>query len=68
MTDDPHRPVAMATSPAGASYRGKAGCRDVLCSTDGNPDRCYGWHCFYCDGRSNCQGNCANQECPGWTP
>jgi hypothetical protein len=57
---DPHRPVATAVSPAGASYRGKAGCQNITCTRDGNPDRCYGWHCLICDGPSNCQGDCSN--------
>lgn len=55
----------MVTSPAGAAYRGKVGCRDLTCTRDGSPDRCYGWHCLYCDGSSNCQGDCSNRECPG---
>lgn len=65
MSNDPHRPVAMVTSPAGVAYRGKFGCRDLRCSRDGHPDRCCGWHCLYCDGASNCQGNCSNPGCPG---
>ena len=52
-------PVATVVSPAGAAYRGKAGCHDPRCSSDGHPDRCYGWHCLICDGPSNCQGNCS---------
>lgn len=63
---DPHRISAMVTSPAGASYRGKFGCKDALCTHDlREPERCYGWHCLYCDGRSNCQGDCSNTDCPG---
>ncbi len=56
---DPHRPVATVASPAGAAYRGKAGCKNIRCSQDSNPDRCYGWHCLICDGLSNCQGDCS---------
>lgn len=56
---DPHRPVATVRSPGGVAYRGKAGCKNILCSRDGNPDRCYGWHCLICDGPSNCQGDCS---------
>jgi hypothetical protein len=64
MTD---RPVAFVFTGGhhGAAYRGKAGCRDIRCTQDGNPDRCYGWHCVYCDAVSNCQGDCTNPECPG---
>lgn len=54
--------VATCNSPAGAAYRGKPGCKSPLCTQDGNPDRCYGWHCLYCDGTSNCQGNCVRCE------
>jgi hypothetical protein len=67
--DDPHRIAAMVTSPAGAAYRGKAGCTNVTCTRMHKPGMesaaCYGWHCFYCDGPSNCQGDCSNRECPG---
>jgi hypothetical protein len=31
------------------AYRGKAGCQDPGCTRDGNPARCYGWHCSRCD-------------------
>lgn len=62
---DPHRPAAIVTSPAGAAYRGKAGCADIMCTSKGDPDCCYGWHCLFCDGRSNCQGDCSNPTCPG---
>lgn len=57
-------PAAYAMSPAGGSYRGKAGCKYFRCTQDGNPDRCYGWHCILCDGPSNCQGDCSNLNCP----
>lgn len=56
--------IAVARSPAGAAYRGRVGCKDPLCSTDGHPDRCYGWHCVFCHGRSNMQGDCGNLDCP----
>lgn len=58
MSGDP-RPVASVISPAGAAYRGKAGCRSVTYTQDGSPVRCYGWHCLICDGPSNCQGDCS---------
>lgn len=67
MATDPHRIHAMVTSPAGTAYRGKAGCQNPTCTRNGNPDACYGWHCLYCDGPSNCQGNCSNAACPGAT-
>jgi hypothetical protein len=58
-------PVAYAMSPAGGSYRGKAGCTNLMCTRDGrNTERCYGWHCILCDGLSNCQGDCSNPNCP----
>jgi hypothetical protein len=64
-SDQPKRePVAYAMSAAGGSYRGKVGCQYALCTRDGNPDRCYGWHCILCDGPSNCQGDCSNPHCP----
>lgn len=56
----PAEAVRIAASPRGAAYRGKAGCTNVTCTRDGNPDRCYGWHCIECDGPSNAQGDCAN--------
>jgi hypothetical protein len=61
----PASAVAWATSPAGFAYRGKAGCRNIECTRDGSPDRCYGWHCGWCDSPSNCQGDCSNPDCPG---
>lgn len=61
----PDSAVALVASPTGWAYRGRAGCRDVRCTQDGNPDRCYGWHCCYCNGPSNSQADCTNPECPG---
>jgi len=59
----PDEAVASVVAPNGrGAYRGKAGCKDVLCTQDGNPDRCYGWHCIHCDGPSNCQGDCSCRE------
>jgi hypothetical protein len=56
----PDSAVAVVRAPGGrAAYRGKAGCRNMLCTSDGNPDRCYGWHCLHCDGPSNVQGYCS---------
>lgn len=69
MSVDPHRPVATVTGPDGVAYRGKFGCTDLMCTRDGNPDRCFGWHCLVCDGRSNMMGQCVAcaqaQERPG---
>jgi hypothetical protein len=63
---DPHRISAVVRSPGGVAYRGKFGCTDILCTRDlRESERCYGWHCLYCDGRSNCQGDCSNPECLG---
>lgn len=56
----PQEAVAVVASPAGSAYRGKKGCKNITCTRDGNPDRCYGWHCAVCDGPSNCQGDCSN--------
>jgi hypothetical protein len=57
-------PFAYAMTPVGGSYRGKVGCRDIRCTTKGDPDQCYGWHCILCDGPANCQGHCSNPDCP----
>lgn len=61
----PPEAVSVAKSSVGVAYRGKAGCKNWLCTMDGNPDRCYGWHCVWCDGPSNCQADCSNPDCPG---
>ncbi len=63
---DPFEPYAYATSPAGGSYRGKAGCKNMTCTRMGLDfdGPCYGWHCILCDGPSNCQGDCSNPNCP----
>lgn len=45
------------------AYRGKEGCTDAYCSRGpGWPDRCYGWHCPVCHGRTNMMGH---HNCPG---
>ena len=55
----PPEAVAVASRTDGAwAYRGKAGCKSWACTQDGNPDRCYGWHCGRCHGPSNCQADC----------
>lgn len=54
----PPEAVRIVTSPAGAAYRGKAGCTDLMCTRDGSDERCYGWHCATCHGRSNAQADC----------
>jgi hypothetical protein len=56
----PDGAVAIVQAPGGRNaYRGEPGCTNVTCTRDGNPDRCYGWHCGYCHGPSNCQGDCS---------
>lgn len=59
-TPDDSLAVATTHSPAGSAYRGHPDCTWPLCSMDGNPDRCYGWHCYRCGGPSNMQGDCLN--------
>lgn len=55
----PEGAQAFVQAPGGrAAYRGKLGCKDMCCTQDGNSERCFGWHCVHCDGRSNCQGDC----------
>jgi hypothetical protein len=46
------------------TYRGKEGCRDVTCTRRWDiTDRCYGWHCVYCDEACSYQGhNCPASE------
>ena len=43
------------------TYRGKEGCQFVMCTrrTDVS-DRCFGWHCVYCDAPTSYQGH----KCP----
>ena len=44
----PEEAVAFVSAPENhGAYRGKAGCRNAMCTQDGNPDRCYGWHCIH---------------------
>lgn len=42
------------------TYRGKEGCQSVICTRHPDvPDRCFGWHCVYCDVPCSYQGhNC----------
>lgn len=66
---DQDRIRAMVTSPLGVAYRGKVDCDDVRCTRrwkDGKMQpNCLGWHCLYCDERSDSQGGCSNREFPG---
>lgn len=46
--------------PTLLAYRGKDGCRHVLCTRDGRPDaldRCFGWHCPRCHEPCSLQGH-----------
>lgn len=43
------------------AYQGKEGCRSVICTRRrGVTDRCFGWHCVYCDAPTSYQGH----RCP----
>lgn len=43
------------------TYRGKEGCRSITCTRhQAVADRCYGWHCVYCDEPCSYQGH----KCP----
>ncbi len=56
------------TSKSGASYelleslayRGRKGCRNPMCTTKGDPDECYGWHCPRCHAPCSMVGH----KCP----
>jgi hypothetical protein len=56
------------------AYRGRQGCRWMLCTTNPDPtaDRCFGWHCATCHEPSSMQGHdCpvrAEQIAPAVTP
>jgi hypothetical protein len=40
------------------TYRGKVGCQNVTCTRHTDvKDRCYGWHCSYCDAPCSYQGH-----------
>lgn len=39
------------------AYRGKVGCTDPRCTRDGNPTRCFGWHCPKCHESCSIQGH-----------
>jgi hypothetical protein len=45
------------------AYRGKEGCRSVVCTRSGPSARCYGWHCATCDAPCSEQGH----DCPAGT-
>jgi hypothetical protein len=45
------------------AYRGKEGCRSVICTRLGDQDRCYGWHCVTCHAPTSSQGH----RCPDLT-
>lgn len=47
-------------APALLAYRGKKGCRGVLCTQGPDPECCYGWHCGTCDEPCSEQGH----DCP----
>jgi hypothetical protein len=42
------------------AYRGKEGCRSVVCTRRTDDSRCFGWHCTYCDEPTSYQGH----RCP----
>jgi hypothetical protein len=39
------------------AYRGKQGCKNPRCTTRGDADSCFGWHCSLCDEPTSMMGH-----------